>query len=123
MDEDHQRGLHIVIVGPCAAGKTTLVRGLWARGFTGARVVAQEHSGVADLWKTRGRPDALIYLDARLDTIAVRQQRSDWTIAYLTEQHDRLGSARVACDVYLPTDELTPEEVLKRVIDYVMSDE
>jgi deoxyadenosine/deoxycytidine kinase len=119
MDEDHQRRLHIVIVGPCAAGTTTLVRGLWARGFTGARVVAQEHSGVVDLWKMRGRPDVLIYLDAQLDTIAARQHRSDWTIEYLAEQHRRLQSARAACDVYLATDELTPEQVLDQVIDHL----
>ena len=65
MANDDQPPLHIVIVGPCASGKTTLVRGLWARGYSGARVVAQEHSGVIDLWKRRGQPDVLIYLDAQ----------------------------------------------------------
>ncbi len=123
MDEDRQRRLRIVIVGPCASGKTTLVGGLWAHGFAGARVVAQEHSGVADLWKIRGWPDALIYLDVQLDTITARQQRSDWTNEYLVEQHRRLQSARAACDVYLATDELTPQEVLKRVAEYLMSEE
>ena len=43
--------VQIVIVGPCASGKTTLVRGLWTRGYGGARVVAQGHSGVVD-WGT-----------------------------------------------------------------------
>lgn len=119
MDREPHRQFHIVIVGPCAAGKTTLVRGLWAQGFVKARVVAQEHSGVSDLWKTRGQPDVLIYLDAKLDTIAVRQQRSDWTIDYLAEQQRRLHSARAACDVYLPTDDLTPEQVLDRVMDHL----
>lgn len=116
MDPDHQRQLHIVIVGPCAAGKSTLHNGLHARGFDKARVVAQEHSGVRDLWKMRGRPDCLIYLDARLETIAARQQRSDWTIEYLAELLDRLKNARSACDLYLPTDELSIEEVLDNVI-------
>ena len=106
--------LQIVIVGPCASGKTTLVRGLWARGFAGARVVAQEHSGVLDLWKMRGQPDVLIYLDARLETIAARQRRADWTTEYLSEQLRRLHSAWLACDLYLPTDELNPQEVLER---------
>ena len=123
MDREPHRQFHIVIVGPCAAGKTTLVRGLWAQGFAKARVVAQEHSGVSDLWKTRGQPDVLIYLDAKLDTIAVRQQRSDWTTDYLTEQQRRLQSARTACDVYLPTDDLTIEEVLEQVVHYLKSDE
>ncbi len=119
MDEDHPRHLHIVIVGPCAAGKTTLVRGLWARGFRGARIVAQEHSGVSDLWKMRGQPDVLIYLDAHIGTIAARQHRADWTLEYLGEQHRRLQSAGAACHLYLPTDDLTIEGVLKRVIEFL----
>ena len=123
MNWEPHRQFHIVIVGPCAAGKTTLVHGLWAQGFAKARVVAQEHSGVSDLWKTRGQPDVLIYLDAKLDTIAVRQQRSDWTTDYLTEQQRRLQSARAGCDVYLPTDDLTIEEVLEQVVHYLKSDE
>ncbi|MBP7688040.1 MAG: hypothetical protein KA765_09035 [Thermoflexales bacterium] len=106
--------VQIVIVGPCASGKTTLVRGLWARGYAGARVVAQEHSGVLDLWKMRGQPDVLIYLDARLETIAARQRRADWTTEYLSEQLRRLHSAWLACDLYLPTDDLNPQEVLER---------
>lgn len=111
--------LHIVVVGPCASGKTTLVRGLWARGFTEARVVAQEHSGVADLWKMHDPPDVLIYLDARLETIAARQGRADWTPEYLSEQQQRLQSAWAACDLYLPTDDLTTDQVLTRVIDHL----
>jgi shikimate kinase len=114
-----QPPLHIVIVGPCASGKTTLVRGLWALGFRGARVVAQEHSGVIDLWKRRGQPDVLIYLDARLTTIAARQQRADWTPEYLSEQLRRLKSAWTACDLYLPTDDLTPQEVLDRIVKFL----
>ena len=111
--------LQIVIVGPCASGKTTLVRGLWARGFAGARVVAQEHSGVLDLWKMRGQPDVLIYLDARLETIAARQRRADWTTEYLSEQLRRLHSAWLACDLYLPTDELNPQEVLEHALKFL----
>jgi deoxyadenosine/deoxycytidine kinase len=111
--------LQIVIVGPCASGKTTLVRGLWARGYSGARVVAQEHSGVIDLWKRRGQPDVLIYLDARLETIAARQRRSDWTAEYLSEQLRRLSSTWTACDLYLPTDDLTPTDVLDRVVKFL----
>jgi deoxyadenosine/deoxycytidine kinase len=111
--------LQIVIVGPCASGKTTLVRGLWARGYARARVVAQEHSGVTDLWKMRGQPDVLIYLDARLDTIAARQHRTDWTVEYLSEQLRRLHGAWLACDLYLPTDELAPAEVLERTLKFL----
>jgi len=119
MTADQAQSGQIVIVGPCASGKTTLVRGLWARGYAGARVVAQEHSGVGDLWKMRGQPDVLIYLDARLDTIALRQRRADWTPEYLSEQRRRLHSAWLACDLYLPTDELSPADVLERVVKFL----
>jgi deoxyadenosine/deoxycytidine kinase len=121
MDEDSRR-LHIVIVGPCAAGKTTLVRSLWQHGYTRARVVAQEHSGIPRLWCKRGQPDVLIYLDAQLPTIAARQQRNDWTVEYLAEQKRRLLEAWMACDVYLPTDDLTPQAVLERVMAYLKRD-
>lgn len=119
MPEKPLASLHIVVVGPCASGKTTLVRGLWARGFAGARVVAQEHSGVPDLWKMRGQPNVLIYLDARLETIAARQRRTDWTPEYLSEQLRRLHSAWAACDLYLSTDELTPDQVINQILEHL----
>lgn len=111
--------LDILVVGPCASGKSTLVRGLRDKGYAGARQVAQEHSGVRNLWSKRGRPQVLIYLDARFETMNLRQKRMDWTQALLDEQHARLDSARRACDLYLPTDELAIAEVLETVIDFL----
>ncbi len=116
-EPDLQR--HIVIVGPCASGKSTLRANLQAHGFTQVRVVAQEHSGVRDLWKLRGYPDVLIYLDVGVETANARQGRSDWTQADHDEQLYRLRDARAACDLYLPTDDLTPEDVLNRVITHL----
>jgi hypothetical protein len=112
---DDYRNRYIVIVGPCAAGKSTLRDRLLTRGFTQVRVVAQEHSGVRDLWKMRGYPEVLIFLDAAAATANARQDRSDWTPALLAEQLNRLQQARAACDLYLPTDELAPDEVADRV--------
>lgn len=111
----------IAVVGPCASGKSTLVRGLHERGYTSARLVAQEHSGVRNLWAWRDRPDVLIYLDAGVETINFRQHRTDWTQDALDEQHDRLRAARQACHLYLPTDDLTIHQVLARAIDFIES--
>jgi GTPase SAR1 family protein len=118
MDDDYHHR-YIVIVGPCAAGKSTLRDRLLSRGFTQVRVVAQEHSGVRDLWKMRGYPEALIFLDAEVATANARQGRSDWTPTTHAEQLNRLQHARAACDLYLPTDELTPDEVVDRVEQFI----
>ncbi len=119
MDDESYYQRHIIIVGPCASGKSTLRAHLQAHGFTQVRVVAQEHSSIRDLWKMRGYPEVLIYLDARADTANVRQGRSDWTQVARDEQLDRLRDARAACDLYLPTDELTPDEVADHVVEHL----
>ena len=100
----------IVVVGPCAAGKTTLVNQLRPKGYN-IRSCAQEHSYVPQLWRTFSRADVLIYLDADPITIARRQQRSDPTRLHLDAQRQRLSHARSHCDLYVPTDDLTRQEV------------
>lgn len=110
MDDENQRRLRIVVVGPCAAGKTTLVSNLSCLGHN-IHSCAQEHSGVPRLWKVRCRADVLIYLDAELGTIAQRQNRTDWTMTRLGAQRRRLADAREHCDFYLRTDDLTREQV------------
>jgi shikimate kinase len=115
-DEEHER--RIVVVGPCAAGKSTLVNSLGLRGY-GVRFCLQEHSFVPRLWQVFSRAEILIYLDAELPTIARRQNRTDWTEADLSEQRRRLAHARTHCDLYLPTDELTREQVADAVEAYL----
>jgi len=119
LDEGARRQLDIVVVGPCAAGKTTLVKGLIAQGYAGTRLVAQEHSGVHDLWARRGRPAALIYLDVQVATMNRRQGRTDWTDEARAEQLLRLESARRECDLYLPTDDLTILQPLEAVVRFL----
>ena len=113
MKEDEHKP-RIVVVGPCAAGKTTLVGRLQKKQYN-IRSCAQEHSHVPQLWKKYCRADVLVYLDADVNTISHRQNRSDWTQARLVEQHRRLADARLHCDFYLRTDELTREQVAARV--------
>jgi hypothetical protein len=105
--------LRVVVVGPDAAGKSELVRRLQALGYN-ARSCAQEHSYVRDMWRRLSRPDFLIYLDARLETIA-RRRAIDWGQERLDELNARLAHARAHCDLYLPTDDLEPPEVVERV--------
>ena len=102
-----------VVVGPDAAGKSTLVELLRALGYN-AHSCAQDHSYVSDMWRRVSRPDFLVFLDARLETIA-RRRTIDWGQEWLDEQGDRLAHARRHCDFYLPTDDLTPAEVVKQV--------
>jgi chloramphenicol 3-O-phosphotransferase len=106
-------GPRVVIVGPDAAGKTELVKRLRALGYN-ARSCAQDHSYVPDMWRRLAKPDFLVYLDARLETIA-RRRNIDWGQKRLEALNARLAHARTHCDLYLPTDDLEPPEVVARV--------
>ncbi|MBM4457380.1 MAG: hypothetical protein FJ011_06380 [Chloroflexi bacterium] len=105
----------ISVVGPCGAGKTTLVSGLRARGVN-SRQTSQEHSYVRDMWRRLAQPDLLVYLDARLDTIRSRLNDPAWPAWLREQQVERLRHARLHCNLYIETDGLTPEEVLERVL-------
>jgi guanylate kinase len=108
-----EAGPRVVVVGPDAAGKTELVGRLRASGYN-ARSCAQDHSYVPDMWRRIARPDFMIYLDARLETIA-RRRAIDWGQERLDQLNARLAHARAHCDLYLATDEMEAEEVVERV--------
>lgn len=105
----------IAVVGVCAAGKSTLARNLRALGWN-ARQVAQEHSYAPDMWRRITGPAILIYLDAQLATTRQRRQDPEFPAWLLEAERDRLRHARQHCDIYVPTDDLTPEEVLTQVL-------
>jgi deoxyadenosine/deoxycytidine kinase len=106
----------VKVVGPCAAGKTSLAARLRELGFD-ARAAAQDHSYVPDMWQRLEPPDILVYLDVSL---RVAQERgrigAGWEQAYLDEQNHRLRHARAHCDLYLQTDDLGEDEVLAQVL-------
>lgn len=104
----------IVIVGVCGSGKSELVHGLLALGYP-ARAVAQEHSYVPGLWARRGRPQALIYLEAGLETVR-RRLDVRWEEGALELQRERLAQARRQCDIAIDTDPLTIEQVLAEAV-------
>lgn len=106
----------IAIVGVCASGKSTLVRGLKAAGYN-AYNVAQEHSCIKKFWN-RWNPDYLIMIDASLQAIKKRRDVT-WDESRLTIQHARLQDAKENADLYIKTDSLSKEEVLQTVIDFI----
>lgn len=112
--------MRIAVVGVCASGKTTLVSGLRAAGFD-AYNVAQEHSCIHDFWSKR-HPDVLVMIDATLPAI-LKRRKVYWGEERLMTQHGRLADARQHADLYLQTDHLDAQEVLKRVIAFIMDRE
>jgi hypothetical protein len=105
------------IVGVCASGKSTLISGLEAYGIK-TRHIAQEHSYVKDMWKRLANPDILIFLDASYP-MTLKRRQFNWTEADWAEQQRRLAHAREHAGLYINTDELTIEQVLKIVIAFV----
>lgn len=92
--------LRVAVVGHCASGKTTLVSGLRQRGYD-AYAVAQEHSGVATLWR-HAAPDVLIYLQVPLTTVRERRGAA-WSQTVYDAQETRLADARAHANFVLDT--------------------
>lgn len=111
--------LIIGIVGPCSAGKTTLISSLRKNGFM-VKHIAQEHSFVPDMWQRFVKPDILIYLDVTF-LVSQQRRRQNWTQDDFDEQVERLKHAYQHAHFYLQTDTLSPSEVLKRVLDFLVS--
>ena len=93
--------MRIAIVGICASGKTTLVRGLRVAGYD-ADNVAQE----------------LVMIDATLDTVKKRRVVY-WGQNRIDTQHKRLADAKAHADLYIQTDALDAEAVKQKVIDFL----
>lgn len=111
--------MRIKVVGPCASGKSVLAVGLRRLGYD-ASSAAQDHSYVPDMWRRINPPDILVYLDVSLEAAHRRGRDSHgWDQEYLDQQRARLRHARDHCDLYLGTDDLSEEEVLARVVEFL----
>ncbi|MFN2135171.1 MAG: hypothetical protein ACK2UK_04400 [Candidatus Promineifilaceae bacterium] len=110
--------LRVAVVGPCSAGKSTLVPSLTAAGYE-ARHPAQEHSLVPDMWQRITQPDILIYLDVSYAEARRRRPYIDGGPQRLADQHRRLKHARAGCDFYLDTSGLTPAQVSDQVLAFL----
>ncbi len=108
----------LALVGPCAAGKSTLAEVLRAAGYV-VRHVAQEHSHVPDMWRRLARPDLLIFLDVSYEAALARRPRGMGGPDWMVEQADRLAHARAHCDFYLDTSPLSIPEVAGRVFAFL----
>jgi len=109
----------IGIVGPCASGKTTLVRGLRLAGYP-CKHIAQEHSYVADMWRQLTKPDILIYLDVSYNS-SVSRRKLDWNESEFGQQVLRLQHAKNHSDFYINTEFLTPDQVLNLAVSFLES--
>lgn len=107
----------IAVVGPCAAGKSTLITGLAERGYS-ARHVAQEHSYVPDMWKQITDPDYLIYLDVSYE-MSNQRIGNDILESIFRKQVQRLQHARDHADLVIDTDEISPDQVLEIVLEHL----
>jgi thymidylate kinase len=109
----------IGVVGPCSAGKTTLIRELTRIGYT-ARHIAQEHSFVPDMWKRISNPNILIYLDVSYE-VSMQRRKLDMSEKEFEIQLDRLSNARQHADYYMNTNQKTPDEVRSQVLNFLRS--
>jgi len=107
----------IGVVGPCAAGKSTLIHKLKDLGYT-VKHIAQEHSFVPTMWERLASPDVLIFLDVSFEE-SMKRRKQDWGEKDYQEQHHRLRHARQHTDLYLDTTNLTPEEVFETVLQFL----
>jgi chloramphenicol 3-O-phosphotransferase len=108
----------IVVVGPCAAGKSTLVSALQSLGYD-ARASGQEHSEIPTLWQ-HAQPDVLIVLD--VDIGAVRERRGGPWPEWLHDlQVKRLAAASAAADLAIDTTAHSAQTVIERVVAYLES--
>lgn len=107
----------IGVVGPCGAGKSTLIDALDAHGYS-TRHIAQEHSYVRDMWQRITNPDVLIFLQV---SFPVSQQRRpmNWNKADYNEQQRRLSHALEHADLILDTDQLGIREVFEQVLTFI----
>jgi len=107
----------IGVVGLCGSGKSTLIAGLEKHGYT-CRHIAQEHSYVQAMWQIITKPDILIYLNSSFQTSTTRR-KLNWLEKDYNEQLRRLVHAREHAAIAIDTNELTPDEVLHKALDFL----
>lgn len=114
------KSLRLAIVGPCAAGKSTLAEALRAAGYQDVHQPAQEHSYVPDMWQRITKPDLLIYLDVDYNQVRARRPYLEHGgREWLETQRQRLAHARQHANFYVDTSTLTPPDVQATVLSFL----
>lgn len=111
-------GLRVVIVGPCASGKSTLAANLVALGID-ACVSGQEHSEIQTLWN-RMNPDVVVALQVDLETLRHRRGVS-WSEQLYETQQRRLSEAFSSAHVHIDTAIKSESEARQAVLDFLGS--
>jgi len=111
------KSMLIGFVGPCASGKSTITSELEALGYR-TRHIAQEHSYVKDMWQRLTNPDILIFLQASYP-VTVKRRNLNWREKDYIEQQRRLAHAREHADLFINTDDLSVDEVIQRIINFI----
>jgi uncharacterized protein with PIN domain len=107
----------ISVVGPCASGKSTVVRALRMYGYD-AHVTSQEHSAIPTLWNKRG-PAILIALQADLESIRLRRRNPRWSRAVFLEQQSRLADAFRHADRVIDTSNRSANDIVRDVLEFL----
>jgi guanylate kinase len=114
---EHEKGPLIAVVGPCASGKSQLVRALCEQGYN-AREVLQEHSYVPTMWQRITQPDLLIYLDVS-ESIALQRRSTYAPKGWWATLAHRLRHARQHADLYINTDDLAIKEIIEKALAFL----
>lgn len=104
----------IGLVGPCAAGKTTIGGQLKKLGYQ-VRQIAQEHSYVPYMWLRITNPDFLVYLEVTYENTLERRNLR-WTREEYAEQLRRLSHAHQHADLIIDTNNLSPQQVVTLIL-------
>lgn len=121
MEAPHQDdSRRLVVIGPCASGKTSLTTRLQRLGFD-ARACGQEHSEIQELWRHLD-PDVLIGLKIDLDTLR-RRRSSGWSASIYARQQERLASGYAQADLVIDCHDIDQDAVLQEVLDWLSDHE
>lgn len=104
----------VVVIGPCASGKTSLTTRLQRLGYD-AHACGQEHSDIPTLWQHQ-QPDLVIGLSITLDTLRARRRSDSWSGQIFSRQMERLRCGFDHADLMIDCNDIDQQTVLDSVL-------